>query len=268
MSSYLDRLTDRDLATLAAATGGSADQLKTAFRERPWSILETLGSDDVFDSVMDRQEHPGELVSPFLLFSVLVHRAASELRSQAFVNEWAGSRQRLPVFDIDSVHEYLADPGRVWFLTQLLDAFVHPAPLPVPVDDRFDLVSIAAWLDVVEDAHRPVLFRRLADLALFLSGVYPDHTGGRQIEPTQAVMLGETVGLDSESVLGLCDSLGLENLDAYETLGSRWYDVVLETERSPVIADVSYRFRAARRVLNHVADRFLHGIEPGWRFAA
>ena len=35
-----------------------------------------------------------------------------------------------------------------------------------------------------------------------------------------------------------------------------------------MIADVSYRFRAARRVLNHVADRYLFDIQPAFGFAA
>ena len=52
------------------------------------------------------------------------------------------------------------------FLSRLLTAFTGPTPLPVPVDDRFDLVSIANWLDAVSDTDRVVLFERLGDLAL------------------------------------------------------------------------------------------------------
>lgn len=264
----LDRFTDRDLATLAAALSTTVETLKQQLQLRPWTAADLLASDEVFDVVMDRQAHPAELVSPYLLFSVLVHRSAAELRSASFVNEWAGTKVRLPVFDITGVHEYLTDPARVSFLARLLTAFAGPAPLPVPVDDRFDLISIARWLDAVPESDRVVLFERLGDLALFLSGVFPDATGAAWISPVDAERLGKTVDLDSEAILGLCDSLGLGGIDAYETLGSEWYRAVSASRPAPMIADVSYRFRAARRVLNHVADRFLFDIEPGFGFAA
>ena len=264
----LDRFTDRDLATLAAALSTTTEDLKVEMRLRPWASVDLLASDEVFEAVMDRQAHPAELVSPYLLFSVLVHRAAAELRSASFVNEWAGAKVRLPVFDIAGVHEYLTDPARVSFLAGLMTAFAGPVPLPVPVDDRFDLVSIARWLDAVPESDRIVLFERLGDLALFLAGVFPDATGSAWISPVDAERLGKTVDLDSHAILGLCDSLGLGGLDAYETLGSEWYRAVSASRPAPMIADVSYRFRAARRVLNHVADRYLFDIDPGFGFAA
>ncbi len=264
----LDRFTDRDLATIAAATSTSVEALTDQLRLRPWTAADLLASDDVFDAVVDRGAHPAELVSPFLLFSVLVHRAAADLRDASFVNEWAGMKVRLPVFDIASVHDFLTDPARVTFLARLLATFAGPRSFPVPVDDRFDLVSIAAWLDAVSDTDRIVLLERLGDLALFLAGVFPDKTGSSWISPVDAERLGKTVDLDSDAILGLCDSLGLGGLDAYETLGSEWYRAVSSSRSAPMIADVSYRFRAARRVLNHVADRFLYDIEPAFGFAA
>ncbi|MBT8241091.1 MAG: hypothetical protein KJN63_07675, partial [Acidimicrobiia bacterium] len=131
-----------------------------------------------------------------------------------------------------------------------------------------DLVSVATWLDAVTESDRVVLFERLGDLALFLSGVFPDKTGSTWISPTDAERLGRTVDLDSDAILGLCDSLGLGGLDAYETLGAEWYRMVSSSRSAPMIADVSYRFRAARRVLNHVADRYLWDIAPAFGFAA
>lgn len=263
-----DRFTDRDLATLAAAASTTVEELSARLRLQPWTVAELLSSDEVFDTVMDRQAHPAELVSPYLLFSVLVHRAASELRDATFVNEWAGQKVRLPVFDIAGVHDFLTDPARMTFLARLLATFTGPVLLPVPVDDRFDLVSVASWLDAVSDTDRIVLFERLGDLALFLSGVFPDATGSSWISPVDAERLGKTVDLDSAAILGLCDSLGLGGLDAYETLGSEWYRAVSTSRPAPMIADVSYRFRAARRVLNHVADRYLFDIKPAFGFAA
>jgi hypothetical protein len=73
-----------------------------------------------------------------------------------------------------------------------------------------------------------------------------------------------------EEVLQLCDVGGISpGIDALELLGSRWYESAVEAGSAlPVVADVATRFRAARRVLNHVADRFLHDLDVPWGRAA
>ena len=38
----------------------------------------------------------------------------------------------------------------------------------------------------------------------------------------------------------------------------------MRTSRLSVVAEVADRFRQARRVLNHVADRYLMGAGNGW----
>lgn len=268
MIQYVDRLSERDIATLATASGITTTQLSDDLHHRPWSTPDLFSTETVFDMVMTRADHPAQVVSPFLLFSVLVNRAAGELRSATYLNEWAGVKTRLPVFDIEPVHDYLTDPGRLFFLADLLTNFVVPGQLPVPVDDPFDLVGVAAWLDAVSGGNRTAIFRWLGDIALFMSGVFPDHTGSKWIAPPDAEKLGNTVGLESAEILDLSDALGLSGLDAYETLGSKWYSAAAESERSPIVADVAYRFRDARRVLNHVTDRFLHELDPGWRLSA
>jgi hypothetical protein len=53
-------------------------------------------------------------------------------------------------------------------------------------------------------------------------------------------------------------------LDLLEYLGARWYRAALatapvRTARLDVVGEVAERFRQARRVLNHLADRYLVG---------
>lgn len=257
MASPVDRFTERDIATLAALAGLTAEEIRESARSRPWKIAELLSSDEVFDGVMDRHTHPLAAVSPNLLFSVLIHRAASHLRTAPYLDEWVGVGARLPVYDVEGVHDFLTDSARLMFLTDLLCAFVDPPSLPMPLEDPLDLAAIAMWLDVVGDDHRVTLLKRMGDVALFLAGVFPDRTGSRPIEPVVAESLGRTVGLSSDEVLSLCEASGMAGLDAYERLGSEWYGAASELTTSPLVADVARRFPSARRVLNHVADRFL-----------
>jgi hypothetical protein len=266
MASYLDGLSERDLRTLAAITAGDADELAEELRLRPWSIHDLLSDEDIVAGVMGRHAHPANLVSPFLLFAVMLHSAAAELRTATFVNDWVGPRSRLPVYDVVPLQEFIEDPGRVFFLVRLLESFALPVPAPVPADP-FDLNELALWVDDALPSQRDTILCRLGDLSLFMSGVLPDATGPCAIDPRQAERLAGTVNLAPEEMLGLFDHGSVSpGIDALEVLGSRWYERALEAPK--VVQDVAHRFRAARRVLNHVSDRFLHKIHMPWPGAA
>jgi hypothetical protein len=167
------------------------------------------------------------------------------------------------------LQEFIEDPGRTSFLASLLSSFAVPEAPSIPAGP-FDLYGLALWLDQVLPDDRIILLRRLGDLSLFLTGVFPDHTGSRPLRPIDAERLGRTIGMTADEVLALCDrSVSSAGLDAMESLGSRWYGAaLLGNAMPPVIADVATRFRAARRVLNHLSDRYLHKLETGWSLAA
>ncbi len=64
----------------------------------------------------------------------------------------------------------------------------------------------------------------------------------------------------------LAAATGIELL---EHLGARWYRAAcamapVRTARLAVVAEVADRFRQARRVLNHVADRYLFPAGGAW----
>lgn len=269
MASYLDGFTDRDLRTLAAIRTEDPDQLAEELEQRPWAIHDLLSDDDVFEGVMGRQAHPANLVSPFLLFAVMVHAAAVELRSATFVNDWTGPQARLPVFDVAPLREFVEAPGRMFFLVSLLESFAMPTPTPVPADP-LDLADMAQWYEQALPADRATLLRRMGDLSLFMSGVFPDHAGPRLMGAVEAVNLGETVAMTAEEVLGLFDSASISpGLDALESLGSRWYAGAVDAGSAPaVVSDVASRFRSARRVLNHVSDNYLYQLDFRWGVAA
>ena len=58
-------------------------------------------------------------------------------------------------------------------------------------------------------------------------------------------------------------------IDLFEYLGARWYRAAwglapARTARLAVVAEVADRFRQARRVLNHIADRWLFPAGNPW----
>ena len=178
ITSFLDRLTAEDREVLGSALVGGAgwEAVQDEVAGRPWRLVDLLSDPLLLDAVVDPRLGPGSAVSPALLFAVFVCHAAAELRAATHVAEWVGPHARVPVFDVEEVQEFLEAPGRVLFLVDLLTSFADAGPMG-GIDD---LVAMAAMVD-----QSPRRYRRLADLALFLAGVFPDRTllrpsGGRE----------------------------------------------------------------------------------------
>ena len=142
MAAYLDGLTDRDLRTLANLVGTEVETLADELVRRPWAIHDLLANDAVVTGVMSRHAHPANVVSPFLLFAVVVHAAADDLRQATYVHDWTGPRLRIPVFDVGPLQEFVEDPARLFFLATLLESFALPVPVAAPANP-FDLGEIA-----------------------------------------------------------------------------------------------------------------------------
>lgn len=262
---YADHVTDSDLRLLSTALAMPTGEL----RRDPHALPELLADPRVFDAVLGEQAvAKGRMaeVSPFLLFAVMVQRAEQELAFMTHVAERTGMRQRVPVFDTPQLIEFLADPVRRLFLIELLASFTRVASGRYRVQTRrglrwrrfseLDPVRLAGLLDAVSDAERPGIYRRLGDVALFLTGVFPDHTAGdRALSTVDALRLVRAAGADQSLA-------ATPVIELYEHLGARWYHTAwqltrVRTERLAVITDVAERFRSARRVLNHLADRYL-----------
>jgi hypothetical protein len=260
MDGWLEHLGDGDLALLGRVTGRPAG---------PGQVGAQLADPAAYDAVFDPRGDPLLRASPFLVFALAVHRTAADLEAAAFVPEWRGRQQPVAVFDVPALRGFLAAPARRLFLSELLASFVQVASGSVWVQtsrgwrrrrySELDPVRLAALLGVVAEAERPGVWRRLGDLALFLTGVFPDHTDARGFGAVQAARLLRSAGLDP----GGADQGG--GVALLELLGRRWYR--LARAGSPalqVVGEVADRFDQARRVLNLVTDRHLSGHRDRW----
>jgi hypothetical protein len=279
---YADHLTDADLELLATVSQGLAEPAGATagawLRRHPERIPELIGEPRVFQAVFG----PGDaaaraaLASPFLIFAVAVHRAAAELASMDHVPERSGPRQRVPLFDAPDLRDFLGSPARRLFLAELLASFTRATGGQYaavvrgrPRTRRFselDLARMAAQLDTVPEADRPGVYRRLGDVALFLTGVFPDYAVAHALGPVSAAPLLRAAQIPQRQHEQLTAAPAI---DLFEHLGARWYRVAwslapARTARLAVVADVADRFRQARRVLNHIADRYLFPQGNPW----
>jgi hypothetical protein len=279
-SEYTEHITDADLRFLAGVAGapaGHAEAEAARLRRDPDAVAALLADPRAFEAVFGAAS-AGEpvLASPFLAFAVAVHRAAADLASVGYVPERSLARQRVPVFDAPELRDFLGSDARRLFLAELLASFTRVASGRYRVTSggrsrtrRFselDPVRLAGLLDAVPEQSRPGVYRRLGDVALFLSGVFPDYVAGRAFGPVDAARLLRAAQVPPAERERLAAAPDLELL---ELLGARWYRSALalapvRTSRLDVVGEVAERFRQARRVLNHVADRYLLGPDSPW----
>ena len=269
-SQYAEHVTEADLTLLAAVTGRTPG---------PEALPGVLADPQVFEAIFG----PGAtaagqavLASPFLAFAVAVQRATADLATMGYVPERSLARQRVPVFDAPALRDFLGSEDRRLFLTELLTSFTRVASgrYRVTVGGRsrtrrfseLDPIRLAGLLDAVPEESRPGVYRRLGDVALFLSGVFPDYVANRMFGPVNAARLLRAAHVPAPDRERLAATPDLELL---EHLGARWYRSALalapvQTGRLAVVAEVADQFRQARRVLNHIADRYLIGPDNPW----
>lgn len=291
-SGYGEHLTDADLRLLLSASRTSADV--TDLRRHPERIPGLLDHPRVFEAVFGAVERSPALVSPFLTFSVAVSQAASDLASVTYVPERSGIRGRIPLFDAPVLRGFLDDPARRLFLAELLASFTRVASGRYRVRrggnwqtrrfSELDPVRMAGLLEAVPAAERPGVFRRLGDVALFLTGIFPGYAAATfgavdaaRLIPTARQGMAGGDAPDGGAAGGAGAPVGYPGaypgavpaIEMLERLGARWYHNACElaSARSAglaVVADVADRFGPARRVLNHIADRYLFPVGNPW----
>jgi hypothetical protein len=247
MSLYLERLADRDHELLARVSGflgvaGWHSELVT----RPQLLQQALESRELYEALFRRSDDEALVqASPFLVFASLLGRVARELREAAFVNEWSGPGQRVPVFDVEALRSFLADPARRFFLVELLASFsqVRSGRYWVRTErgvkarrfSEMDPMSLLELAENLEEREREAVYQRLGDVSLFLTGVFPDFTA------RQRTLL--------------------------EQLGPRSYLRAAQrrTDRAgTLLREMATHFVPARGVLNLLTDRHLFPYRNQW----
>jgi hypothetical protein len=273
-------LSEADLAALAEAAG--TDLSPAALRADPARTEALLRSPVVHRALFGGSElDPHLFASPLLVFSVLVHRVAAELEDASFIDEWLGPGRTVPVFDVAALRGFLADAGRRAFLAELLASYTRSVSGSVwhrtargwrrRRYSDLDPMAMAQLLEVVPEDQRRAVCRRLGDLALFLSGVFPEYAASHPLEPRQLDgirRLLDATGLDAPAPAP--EELGMaggpqRGIWLLEWLGRRAYRLAARrTAADRELREVADAFGRARRVLNVLTGRHLYPRRERW----
>jgi len=123
-------------------------------------------------------------ISPRLYFEILLRQARRDLQGASFTVEKIGT-QKVAVFDTPEVVNLLARPPMLYYLAEMLSSFtrIESYTISYRVGEgvwrklRFsdlDLESLISLCDWVEEDYRLGFFKRIADICLFISGIFPD----------------------------------------------------------------------------------------------
>jgi hypothetical protein len=248
---YLSESDLRFLVETVATSRRDHDHIVNLVRGKE-DLIEPMLEDPKLVERLFREEEAFVRISPHLLFSVLLRRVRMDLEKETYVFEVESGGKRIPVFEAPAVAELLSDKQICDYLAQMLASFVRTNSGVIYWKERgawhkkkfsdIDIDDMMELARIIDPEMRPALYQRIADLALFLSGIFPDHATRLPARPTTVFSSRRT-------------------LKDYEQQGERFYRVAQrETEQDqarPILATLADQFTLARRALNSLSDRYL-----------
>ena len=255
--------TDADLDFLMATAAPDAEDtalLKTTVRRDPEMRRAIISDERVFGRVMGDEEIFLK-VSPALYFEVLLRQAVKEIEATSHTLEHSGT-QSIPVFDTPEVVQVLGRAGVVEYLAQMLASFTRIQSYVVPVQVRrrvrrrvryndMDIDSLIRFCANADESQRFGFYKRIADLCLFVTGIFTGHTFASYRQPDAPRPHSKRLRTR-------------RSLEEYEMEGRRFYRLAGEhptaetLELSGVFRLLREHFGAARKPLSLISTRYLH----------
>jgi hypothetical protein len=143
-----------------------------------------IGDERVFRRLMDDDE-VFVRISPALFFEILLRRAARDLGKASYTVEKT-STMRIPVFDTQEVVTLLCKESILIYLADMLSSFTKVQNYTISFRvskgvwrkirfNDLDILSLISFCEAVEDEHRLAFYKRIADICLFMLGIFPDY---------------------------------------------------------------------------------------------
>ena len=262
------RLSDRDLDFLvdvAAADVRDKSNLKRIIREDDDFCQAFIASEKVFRKIMDEEETVFK-ISTSLYFEILLRHTAKQFAEASYTIE-KNRTMTIPVFDTQDLVELLNDPWMVTYLADMLSSFTRIESYSLTFRIRkgiwrkirfndMDIDSLIHLSEAVADELRMGLYKRIADICLFVLGIFPDFA----ISGHRYPLSGEI-----RPRIGGRSRIGPEE---YEQKGQQFYRLAaehpaaIETDLAGVLSSLHANFEKAKKPLNFIADNYWITIFP------
>jgi len=257
------RLSDADLDFLinaAAPNVSDKRRLKQIIREDEDFRNTFIADEKVFRKVMDDDEIFLK-ISPMLFFEILLRKAVNDLKESSFTIEKTGT-VRVPVFDTKDVVELLDNKFILVYLADMLSSFTKVESYTISFRVKkgiwrkirfsdMDIYSLMSFCEAVENPLKFGLYKRIADICLFILGIFPDYVEREYRYPFSRDIRAQIPG-----------KMRIRPED-YEKEGQKFYRLAAEhpSAKELKIADVFWalheNFQKAKKPLNFLAEHYL-----------
>jgi len=223
-------------------------------------IQAMLKDDRVFQRLMAEEEILLK-VSPHLYFTVLLLRAQRDLKTESYTLE-RRQHQKVAIFDTHRVVELLKQKPVLEYLADMLSSFTRIQSFTFAVRARkgiwhkyrvsdFDINSLIRHCEMTDENLRFPSYKRIADVCLFLVGMFPDHIEARSRYPLSGEVRPH---VKSE----ICNTL--EDFEAYGRAFYRLaaeHDMAKAQKMDEVLDTLSENFILAEKPLRLLGDHYL-----------
>jgi hypothetical protein len=239
------------------------------------SKIDTIKDDpDIIEGMMEREarrlfqrimllseETITTAISPRFFFDLLLRNARRDLEGQVYTVERT-AKLKIPVFDTPEVARFLSDKVVMKYLADLLTSFTRIESFTIPVRVRrgvwrkirfndMDLDSLLRFCQAIDEEHRFGFYKRIADLCLFILGMFPEYV----IMDYRYPYSGET----RPKLFGRMR----RSAEDYEEEGRRFYKLAGEhrdattLDLNEVMGQLHEKFNLAKKPLNYISEHFL-----------
>ena len=258
------RLSDNDLDFLVETVSPEITdklRLKRIIREDEDFRSTFIRDEKIFNRVMDDEEILLK-ISPTLLFEIFLRKSVNDFKKSSYTLE-KNRTMRIPVFDTQDVVELLTQESLLVYLADMLSSFTKIKSYTISFRVRkgiwkkirlndMDIYSLMSFCEVVKDEYRLALYKRIADICLFILGLFPEYVERDYRYPISGEVRPQISGkvrISSEE---------------YEKEGRKFYklaaehQVAREQDLSKVFWALHESFQKAKKPLNFISEHYLH----------
>lgn len=201
-------------------------------------------------------------ITPKLYFEILLRRTRKDLRGTTHTMEYEGTR-KIAVFDSGEVVDLLSNQTVLLYLADMLSSFTKIESYALTFRSRkgiwhrirfndMDLDSLIRFSQYVDEQYRFGFFKRIADICLFIPGVYPEYVQASYRYPFSGDLRPSLPGKSRRSK------------EDYTEEGKKFYRLAAEhpSARAFALEEVFQllhgKFRTAQKPLNVMSENYLH----------
>ena len=256
------KLSDTDLDFLVETASPEVrdkSRLKQIIREDDDFRNTFIGDEKIFRRVMDDDEILLK-ISPTLFFEILLTKALNNFKEVSYTVE-RSSTMKIPIFDTTDMVEFLTKESLLTYLADMLSSFTRIESYAISFRVRkgiwkkfrfndLDIYGLMGFCEALEDEYRLGFYKRIADICLFIVGIFPDYAEHDYRYPFSGQLRPQVRGKIRMSP------------EQYEEEGRKFYKLAAEhhsarqLDLSEVFWALHAHFQKAKKPLNFISEHY------------